>query len=352
LISEKPDLVQSILGVSANHYVRNLCYRVFYMLHILLASLIFPLMFFHVSHLRPYLYPSIILSVGDQVLRAIRRTPALASIKPLAPGLIEISAYAVLKHPLKPGSHALLRHPNTTGILGSNPFSITSAIVTSGTEKRRIRMIARVRGNVTKKLAESSKALAVYLDMPYGAPLYFPRLEAFDKILFVAGGVGGTFAVSWVKYLLKNAAVKPSQLRFVWAVKTPEDAAWALKDDYPGDNARDVAKCVELYITGFPDPEAGEGAEMTEGLLRGADGASTGGVEALVQMGLGKERIETGRPALRKVIQDTVQEAGHEGRTAILVCGPAMMGSIAKRVSASLGREGVDVWLHVEEFGY
>jgi NAD(P)H-flavin reductase len=352
LLSGNPDPVQTILGISANHYVRDLSYRVFYILHIVLASLIFPLMFFHVSHLRPYLYPSIFLFVGDQALRTIRRITALASIKSLAPGLIEISAYAVLERPLKPGSHALLRHPQTTGILGSNPFSITSAVVPSGAEKKRIRMIARVRGNVTKKLAESSssEAVAVSLDMPYGTPLYFPRLEAFDKILFVAGGVGGTFAVSWVKYLFKNAAVKPRQLRFVWAVKTPEDAAWAMEDDYPGDNASDVAKCVELYITGTPEAE--EGAEMTEGLLRGADGASTGGVEALVQKGLGKERIETGRPALRKVIQDTVQEAGHEGRTAILVCGPAMMGSIAKRVSARLGADGVDVWLHVEEFGH
>jgi NAD(P)H-flavin reductase len=369
---------QSVIGVSANHYVRNLSYRTFYLIHITLSSLLFPLMFFHVSHLRPYLWPSIVLFVGDQMLRVWLRTPALAFIKRLAPGLIEISAYAAIERPLKPGSHALIRHPDTAGILASNPFSITSAVIPSGVEKKRIRMISRVRGNVTKKLAalpttalelceasqsEPRQPLAIYLDLPYGAPLYFPKLENFDKILFIAGGVGATFAVSWVKYLLKSAEgqpalVKPGQLRFVWAVKTPSEVSWALKDDYPGDNGEDVAKCAELYITGAPkDLEAEDGdeeggVEMTEGLLRGAGGVSTGGVDALMQAGLDKEQIFTGRPTLRKLIQDAVQEAGDEGRTAVLVCGPSMMGSIAKRVASRLGMDGADVWLHVEEFGH
>ncbi|KAA8912719.1 ferric reductase like transmembrane component-domain-containing protein [Sphaerosporella brunnea] len=329
-------IIMSIIGVSANHYVRNLSYRVFYLLHIILSPLLFPLMFLHVSHIRPYLYPSITLFVGDQVLRAINRTPALASIKHISPSLIQISAHAVFVRPLKPGSHALLRHPATTGILGSNPFSITAAITPSNREKKRIRMIARVRSNITKKLAAlptegPRQTVAVYLDLPYGAPLYFPPLSEFDKILFVAGGVGATFAVSWIKYLSKSteggraALVKPGQLRFVWAVKSPEEAAWAFDDDYQGDNANEVAECVELYITGNPpeDPDADQG-----------------------------DRISTGRPSVRDLIHDTVKDAGHEGRTAILICGPSMMGSIAKRVSARLGAQSVDLWLHVEEFGH
>jgi len=235
-------------------------------------------------------------------------------------------------------------------------------------------MVARIHGNFTKKLAAMpafevdpcsaspdgvKKGLSLYLDLPYGAPLYFPNLNNYDKILFVAGGVGATFAVSWVKYLLKSegdkpALVRPGQMRFVWAVKRLDEALWAFEDDYPGDNAKDVAKCVELHVTGAPaDPDVvgdmESGMEMTEGLIGGADGDAASGLDRVVKSGV--KRILTGRPRLQKLIPDTVEEAG-EGRTAILVCGPAMMGSIAKRVTAKLGMGGADVWLHVEAFGY
>ncbi|KAF8543964.1 ferric reductase like transmembrane component-domain-containing protein [Trichophaea hybrida] len=359
----------------ANHYVRNISYRTFYLVHTILSPLLFPLMFFHVSHLRPYLYPSIALFVFDHLLRFILSTPATGSIKHLTTGLIEISAYPTYATPIKPGSHAIIRHPETHSWT-PNPFSITSAIILSGSERKRIRMVARIRGNFTKKLATLptfvvdpcsaspngvKKVLALKLDLPYGAPLYFPNFKNYDKILFVAGGVGATFAVSWVKYLLKSEGdklplVKPGQMRFIWAVKRSEDALWAFEDDYRGDNAKDVAKCVEVHITGAPgDPDVvgdmESGMEMTEGLLGSADGDAASGLDHLVKSGVDQERISTGRPWLQKLIRDTVEEAG-EGRTAILICGPIMMGSIARRVTARLGMGGADVWLHVEEFGH
>ena len=341
-------------------------------MHILFTPLLLPLLFLHVSHLRPYVLFSVVLLVWDQALRYYMHAPAVATIERLSPSLIEIVAQTSFYTPIKPGTHALVKHPDTS-LWTSNPFSIAGTIVPAGPKEQQIRMIARVRGRFTRKLAslaspkvESSAgwpavpehAQAIYLDFPYGAPLYFPPLEQFDKLLFIAGGVGGTFAVSCVKHLLKSsdgkpALVRPGQLKFVWSVKSPSDVSWALEDEYPGDNASDVAKCVELYLTGAPadkgeDREEEQGIEMTEGLLS----ETNGGTDALVRAGLDKRRIGTGRPVLRHLIEETVRAAGAEGRTAILVCGPAKMGSIAKRTVGKSGIAGADVWLHVEEFSH
>lgn len=326
--------------------MRNWSYRVFFLVHVTLSPLIFPLMFFHVSYLRIYLWPTIALYTTDQLLRYLLRTPATATITRLSPTLIAIHASPTHEIPLQPGTHAILRHPAIS--YTSHPFSITS----SGPTKR-IRMVARIHSGFTKKLAEGTKKeLAIILDLPYGAPLFFPDLGKFEKVLFVAGGVGATFATSWVKFLMRGSESRPpparlGQLRFVWAVRTAEDALWALQDDYTGDNAKDLARCVELYITGSGEGE--EGVEMMEGLLA----ANGGGVDALVRAGVARERIFTGRPVLGRIIHDVARkEGGGAGTTAVLACGPKMMGSVVKRAVARLGAEGADVWLHVEEFGH
>lgn len=398
------------------------------MLHAVLAPLLFPLLFLHVSHLRPYLLAAAVFYAADRLLRYVLRVPALASVSRLAadPGLIEISACLDFGVPIRPGSHAIVRHPESSPWT-AHPFSITAAVAvpssspgssgpssaSSGSataaaaaaaaamEGKRVRMVARVHGNFTKRLSSLAAApngirtgLRLYLDLPYGAsPLHFSSpsdiLRKHDKILFVAGGVGATFAVSWVRYLLASprpgepapaATVRPGQLRFVWAVRRPQDALWAFEPDHhqPGDpGPRRMAEAVELFVTGGAsaganlDGEMERGIEMAEAVLPGAPG----GVRALLDAGVAPDRLSTGRPHLPRLIRSTVRrpvyyggsgddddgdgdggggsgDGDGEGCTAILVCGPPAMGVIARRAAARLGMAGADIWLHVEEFGH
>ena len=301
----------SIVVLSAGRWVRNWSYRLFFLIHVSASPLLFPLMFLHVPHMRPYLWVSLALYASDVALRYLTRVPAMASVEHLSPTLIAINAYPAFETTIRPGTHVIIRHTDTA--LTSHPFSITSAFVPSGAVTKRLRMVARIRSGFTKKLADmptqaaaypegihgTSKMLAIQMDLPYGAPLYFPDLKKFDNILFVAGGIGATFAASWVKFLLKGAdACQPGQVRFVWAVKTPEDAMWAFQDDFPGDNASDLAAVVELYITGGED-NGEDGIEMTEGLLRGVEGGEGGeggvgpGIEALVKAGVAFSQLKS-----------------------------------------------------------
>lgn len=411
---------QGAIDLSANRYVRQASYRAFKVLHAVLAPLLFPLLFLHVSHLRPYLLAAAVFYTADQLLRYVLRVPALASVRRLAadPDLIEISACpASSVPPIRPGSHAVIRHPESSPWT-AHPFSITAAVAVpsspspgpsgsaaAATESERIRMVARVHGNFTKRLsslpayavepcpaapAGVKTVLRLYLDLPYGAsPLYFSPpsdiLRKYDKILFVAGGIGATFAVSWVKYLLglaPAATVRPGQLRFVWAVRRPQDALWAFEPDHhqPGRDSdpgpRRMAEVVELFITGGASATittttmpagtslGGEiergGIEMTEAVLPGA----SGGVQALLNAGVAPGRLSMGRPYLPGLIRSTVNRPVYggngddddggdgEGCTAILVCGPPAMGVVARRAAAQLGMSGADIWLHVEEFGH
>lgn len=327
--------------MSANHYVRHLSYRTFYLLHVALAPLLFPLLFLHVSHIRVYLLPSAALFAADQALKYYLRVPALATVSTpaSAPGLLTITV--TLSSPLPsapaPGSHCLLRHAPTS-FWTANPFTIVpgGGGGDGGGSTKQLRLVARVRSGFTRELASlaGSRPVAVTLDLPFGPPP--PDLDRFDRVLLVAGGVGATFAVGWVRRLL---AAESASVRFVWAVKTAAEAAWALDDPA-------VAGCVELFVTGVTGDDAdADGIEMTEGLLAG------GAVDALAREGVARDRIARGRPHLRRVVGETVLRAG-EGRTAVLVCGPAGMAAAVKRAVARLGIEGRDVWLHVEEFGH
>src|SRR5690606_27526353 len=127
----------------------------------------------------------------------------------------------------------------------------------------RIEMVARVRNGTTKKLATLQKngdtgdqELAAFIDGPYGTSSHASDLlnGGFNRVLVIAGGVGGTFALSWVSSLIKKMGRE--KVHFVWAVKTVEDVMWALKLEEEVEDseiAAETASCVEVYVTGPRD---------------------------------------------------------------------------------------------------
>lgn len=361
----------NVLAISSHPRVRAVTYRTFYLLHIGCASLILPLLLLHVPYLRVYVLPVAVLWGADKAVSRLRRVHTTASLRLLTPELIEITvdreALRGGRHRARPpGSHGLLRVPALDAWTW-NPFTFTTPTIRSrvGYSSTPTKFVIRVHGHFTRKLAalaspgseggERPRKHDVALDLPFGSSLFWPPLEeSFDRILLIAGGVGAAFTFSWATYLATVA--KPHQIRFVWAVRAPQDALWATTTT---DDDTAVAALVELCLTGAahnPGEEDEDGGlQMQEaGLLsRGSTSASheeLDAVEKLVRAGIARERITAGRPDLGRVVTETVREA--RGPAAVLVCGPESMNMAVLKAAGKVAAEGRDVWCHVEGFSH
>lgn len=116
----------------------------------------------------------------------------------------------------------------------SHPFTIARAS-TSGTStddnvKSSLRLLIKTRSGLTRKLASraaanqitntntdplsSRKGMRVIVEGPYGH--LSERLEAFDDVLLIAGGVGGTFV--WP--IAEDLTRKGKKFKLIWTVKS------------------------------------------------------------------------------------------------------------------------------------
>ena len=239
--------------------------------------------------------------------------------------------------------------------------------------------MARVRRGTTKQLAaQASDSVAkVRLEGPYGAARYLPDLFAFARVLLIAGGVGGTFAVPIFQSLLRQlqaTAAGPElerqKLRLLWLGRDEADAAWAVR----GDERERLGWERNAEIVGTGDRKAlgGEETAVDQSGRRGKkDDVVSGGdedIELAEREGLLDEdnveeesgedvaknrsyqHIRGGRERLLEYVDELF--AGDIGETvAVLVCGPQTM---ARSVRAELRRHaqrGRQVFFHAEEFG-
>ncbi|KAI5814755.1 hypothetical protein BZA77DRAFT_95335 [Pyronema omphalodes] len=321
-------LVISTLSISANQYFRQRIYRVFYLLHILLSAAILPLLYIHIPYsIRKHIILGfcVLIILLTNARRFFYRIPARGVVRRISPDLLSLTLTLQKdpsRTPITPGSHAIIQNLKVSKFR-KNTFSIVSV------DRRQIQLVCRVHKGFTRELAEYAEGESIVelaVQISSGPSCYFPDLGRFDNVVFIAGGVGATFAVSWVREL-------KDRCRFVWAVKSLDETRWALEEEV----VRDV---MEVYVTGQKEMED-EGTEMMEGLLSKEQGDEVEGLE--------KERIFQGRPNIGRILGEVV---GEGRKTAVLVCGPVGMNMVTRRVVAKLGARGESVWLHVEEFGY
>lgn len=194
--------------------------------------------------------------------------------------------------------------------------------------------------------SQEETKIPVMIEMNYGACAHYRRLHLqFDRILIVAGGVGGAFAVPWIK----NLASTPNALartRFIWTMRDVATLCWAVSTSTAADVVKEKAE-VFLTSTSRNQEETDEGVEMQEThlLSGGHDREET--VAQLEKLGVGKERVALGRPDLGAVLKEVTKG----GSVAVLVCGPWELGAGVRRVAAARVKTGESVWVHVEEFG-
>jgi len=191
------------------------------------------------------------------------------------------------------------------------------------------------------------------IEGPYGASTRLPNFLHFDRVLFVAGGVGATFILPIWRNIInsrkRNYSQKDGDVRFIWAVKKLVETSWAFPLTQQELKRGLGMESVEIHVTGQfgvndgDDEHTGERFDMTEQghLMRTNDD------KELLAHGI---TVKYMRPALYEVVDETF--SGHAEKIAVLVCGPTSMGNQLRKVVGKWVRRGKDVYWHAEIFGF
>jgi len=222
-----------------------------------------------------------------------------------------------------------------------NPFTVAEV------SDDHITLVLRVlKGPTTtalQRLTKLSKANPpINIEGPYGTSHCFPDLAArFDRVLLVAGGVGGTYTLPIYREIQDSkasASFASGKATLVWAMKIAAEASWVTEPEDIDLLSKDPN--IKVFLT---DAES-----ISDKWTLPEDGSVE--MEDLSNA-THPFKAENGRPNLGHIVDDVFRHGDNE-RVAILTCGPAEM---ARELREHVGRwvmKGRDVWWHDESFGW
>jgi NAD(P)H-flavin reductase len=341
--------------------MREQSYRVFFVVHLVTAMAVPPLIFFHAPSMRIYVSLAIGFLVLDLAVRKMTTINAPSVVESI-PGtdLLRITskmpANKVIKFKARPGAHLYLSLPPLSRPVPKDPYSKANflfdfmynpfTVVSADEDSGHLTFVARKRtGPMTTRLAEfvgvgtpedPETQTPLCIEGPYGAlSRTFSDLVDNDisRILLVAGGVGATFAVPIYHALLAESPA--AHIQFVWAIRSPGDATWVPPN--PAGKSLIDDDQVQLFLTGDMGVsqcrnETGDGVEMSD---------------------LRRSPVEQNhkRPNFQKLVDDAFK-SGADETVAVLVCGPVEMGRELRRCITPWVMKGRSVWWHNESFGW
>ncbi|KAH7382802.1 ferric reductase-like protein transmembrane component [Cadophora sp. MPI-SDFR-AT-0126] len=324
---------------------RQRWYELFLGFHVVFQVLALLGLYFHHHTGRPYALAPLIIFILDRVLHRISMksmtieartkilededTIKISSTILLRPrtglfGLFERSIYGGWQ----PTDHIFVTVPSLSRqhILQAHPFTIASAAPKPGDEIARMDLIIRAQDGFSRDILNAArlhKTLKIRIDGPYGSSHAREMLEESDLALLVAGGSG--IAVSWplIRHLLdinrsSDTEIAPySSLRrqkvvLIWVIHETAHLSWL---------GREALAEAELL-----------------------------GAEVIVP----RATEEIGRPDLKTMICDLVDSySGQKGKkTSVVASGPDGMGRLVRNTCAGLVRDGRDVDVAIEKFGW
>lgn len=365
------------IGTTALAPLRRLNYRLFYIVHVVLAISLVPVLFFHVHHIRIYLYETAAIYALNNLLRWLSASDLRGSIRSIPnTSLVEIvvstntsGASKRLINSIHPGQHAYVSLAGNSFLrtLHSNPFTVASIPSMDG----HIKFVARaLNGNTTKLLSNAENYSAktnidITIEGSYGVDIHQDRLMQYDRVLFVAGGVGATFVVPLYRQLLADlspgkGSYRRQKVSFVWIARSKSEVTWALPADQREKDG--FVERLKVCLTGADDGntdhvmdyedveavtvgETEDGIELEEQKQLLSNNAqnnnSTAGSDGLP--------IYAGRPDLRRLVHQAFSHGSNE-RVAIVVCGPKGLSQNLRREIAPWVKRGREVWFHDESF--
>ena len=343
------------LSTTALECVRHYSYRIFFHLHVILSILLLPVLYFHVSHLRIYIVESIAVYAVLIVQRNLSQATVPATVNRIpSTNLLSITIPRLSSSSSKrhyAGQHVYIGLPSLPNKLRVNPFTIASAPSSrsaaldddkdGGSINFNIRALSGTTANLSA-LAARPQPTHLTIEGPYGASKYFPRLETYDRVLLVAGGVGATFTLPiYESLMLETGSIDASahRVKFIWVVKDLIDASWGVDNVIAHQTGE-----AEVYVTG-----SGRNNEM----------ANENEVEMRPLRELGNEDqrfgeiVRRGRPNLGTVVDGIFEKGEADAETvAVLVCGPKEMARALRREVGRWLASGRGVFWHEEGFGW
>ncbi|CZS92612.1 hypothetical protein WAI453_006648 [Rhynchosporium graminicola] len=324
---------------------RQRWYELFLGLHVVLQVLALLGLYFHHHTGRPYVLAALIIFIMDRIVYRLgiksmtvnaqskiledEETVKLSSIitlrrRPGFFGLFHISIDAGWQAT----DHIFITIPSLshTHLLQAHPFTIASAPPNPGDEVARMDLTIRAQDGFSRDLLNAArlhKTFNLRIDGPYGSSHTREMLEDADLALLIAGGSG--IAVSWplVWHLLNTnrstdteiaptTSPRKQKVILIWVIHEAAHLSWI---------GRESLAEAELLGAEIVIPRATE---------------------------------EIGRPDLETIIQELVDvHASAKGNKASLVAsGPDGMGRLVRNTCAGLVRNGREVKVAVEKFGW
>ncbi|TFY75252.1 hypothetical protein EWM64_g8760 [Hericium alpestre] len=191
--------------------------------------------------------------------------------------------------------------------------------------------LINARQGFTKRLldiASKDGSLRVFLDGPYGTP---PSLRGYDSAVLIAGGSGITFTCPLFVDLVHRARRDPSstcrRVTFIWIIRHLEqislvhgDLSKALEDVPPS-----LSVDTRIFVTA-PSPAMPSLRDSATASITSSAPIDSP-VEKTESLGLPLARMETGRPDIRKVLDDAASLArgsmSVNGTSRMLLCAVA-----------------------------
>ena len=365
-------LAFTVMTTTALAILRNRNYRIFYYTHVSLATAVLPVLYFHVHHIRTFIYETAGIYAVNAVLRYFASKTHVGTLRQIqGTNLIEISIALGKGTATKwqPGQHAyisLAGHPFLR-TFRSNPFTQTALPLTDN----RLHFVARILDGNTARLARNigDNTQAISIEGPYGIGSHSARLLTYDRVLFVAGGIGATFIVPLYRQLLSDLSPSKGSYRrqkvtFVWAARSLADVAWALPVDSKeregfierlsvhlsrqtegtSEQPDDGAFAIDSDGDDGPDDDGIE-LEEQKNLLRGESAKDSGEKPATSS----ELQVYSGRPKLSAVVDEVFSHSSTE-RVAIVVCGPRQLSRSTRETVHRWVQRGRDVWFWDESF--
>ena len=369
------------IGTTALSPVRRWNYRIFYTVHVILSTALPLVLFFHVPHMRIYLYETAAVYILNRLTRSLSVSDPLATVRSIPnTSLVEISIPCDVGDPAqrpytkyRPGQHAYVSIPKTpvSRPFHSNPLTAFSIPGTDG----HLKFVARALNGSTRKLAmlaEKSPAgiqVRLHIEGPRGLSNLEDKLLQYDRVLFVAGGVGATFILPLYRQLLSDlspgiGSYRRQKVNFVWIARSASEVTWAV----PTTDQREKEGFVErlkICITGGASAAAtaedeidaaaaaidgNDGIELEEQKQLLADDDVVVVPTAAARSSSKDLPIYAGRPDLRRLVHQALSHGNNNERVAVITCGPKSLSQSLRREIAPWVKRGRDVWFHDESF--
>ncbi|POS77795.1 ferric reductase like transmembrane component [Diaporthe helianthi] len=357
-------LSMTLLNTTTLRLVRTYSYRIFFIVHLVVAMIIPPLIWFHAHHPRVFLVEALVVLLADIITRKFDTITAVAKLEKVPnTDLVKITAPVpkekIQRFVTHPGSHIYLQIPAEGRPSDSpasaehmvhgflyNPFTVADVDAETGD----ITLVARhLSGPMTTSLNQiasnnsrhDATKIPLSIEGPYGVAGHLKTLAEgeFDRTLLVAGGVGATYTVPLYRALAKDNP--DTQVQLIWAVRDVGDASWATSGKAGQGFTEDEG--VRVFVTA---PEDKSPATQGPG-----DVDVNVDVELTLLQRSGEVRHQLMRPNLKKIVDEMFQH-GQDERVAVFFCGPTAMGRDLRNHVGVWVRKGRVVFWHSESFGW